>query len=398
MAEPSLPKSSNLTQCLLVILETTLALALGWGLVSVGASGGAWILGGIGAGALVFALHRRLGYPSIPPNRSARKLGQILVGLTAGLAIHYPDLVTLLPQFPMLILLSVLLLASSGILSYFYAQFQQTDLVTALLATTPGNIGIMASIAADYGKNPALVSLVQLLRFTAVTLGVPLLVPAVSPPSASVDWLGIAEDLLHHTMQDWLLLALILAVTFAVIPLGTAVKIPVATFFCAILVGLFFNVSLTVLPFDISSDFRLPSALNILGQILLGITIGEYWSSNPPLDAQTIGRAILPVVFTFGTGLFTAAIAHQYTDWDWVTCLLVAAPGGSPEMIWLATAIGHDVEIVTTGHLIRIMLINLLLPGLVSLALIWDTRLPKTNPSPEICPNASSIDPVQGEP
>ncbi len=398
MTEQSLPKSSNFTHCLLVTLETILALALGWGLSSAGLSGGAWILGGIGAGALVFALYHRLGYPPIQPNRSARKLGQILVGLTAGLAIHYPDLVTLLPQFPVLILLSLFLLGSSCILSYFYAQFQQTDLVTAVLATTPGNIGIMASIAADYGKNPALVSLVQLLRFTTVTLGVPLLVPGASPQGPSVDWQGIAAEFLNHTVQDLLLLARVLGVTFAVIPLGTALKIPVATFFCAILVGLFFNGFLTILPFDMPGEFRLPSAVNILGQILLGITIGEYWSSNPPLDAKTIARSTLPVALTFGTGFATAAIAHQFTDWDWVTCLLVTAPGGSPEMIWLATAIGHDVEIVTTGHLIRIMLINLLLPGLVSLALIWDTRLPKIGLPSETRPNTSNVDPVQGEP
>jgi uncharacterized membrane protein AbrB (regulator of aidB expression) len=65
--------------------------------------------------------------------------------------------------------------------------------------------------------------------------------------------------------------------------------------------------------------------------------------------------------------LLSAAIAKLSTNWDWLTCLLVAAPGGSPEMILIALTLNHNVEIVTLGHLIRLLTINLALPGLVVL-------------------------------
>ncbi len=391
------------SKILLVGVEILLALLLGLSLIALGLGGGAWILGGIGAGALAFALYRRRLHPLAQTNRSARRFGQILIGLTAGLAVQQRDLATLLPQVPLFVVLSLFLLGSGVGVAYLYRRLQQLDWVTAVLATTPGNIGVMASIAADYGKNPALVSLVQLLRFTAVIFVVPLLIhpgdggaaglSAGSPLSGVTATLASwVQELAQSQIQDWLLLSLILGLVAAVIPLGRALKIPVAAFFCAIIVGLVFNgllqvglsVLLPVLPIDLVKDwhldvmtdatmsFQLPTVVNVLGQILLGITIGEYWISNPRLDRKTIVYASVPVLLTFVTGLGAAAIAHQVTDWDWLTCLLVTAPGGSPEMIWLAAALDRNVEIVTAGHLLRILLINLLLPGLMAVATIWD--------------------------
>jgi uncharacterized protein len=55
-------------------------------------------------------------------------------------------------------------------------------------------------------------------------------------------------------------------------------------------------------------------------------------------------------------------LASSLTNWDWLTCLLVTAPGGSAEMILVALSLNHNVEIVTAGHLIRLLAINCSLP------------------------------------
>lgn len=65
---------------------------------------------------------------------------------------------------------------------------------------------------------------------------------------------------------------------------------------------------------------------------------------------------------TIGAGLIAAAIARLLTSWDWLTCILVTAPGGAPEMILVALALEHNVEIVTAGHLVRLLAINGSLP------------------------------------
>ena len=74
--------------------------------------------------------------------------------------------------------------------------------------------------------------------------------------------------------------------------------------------------------------------------------------------------------------------------WDWLTCLLVTAPGGSPEMIWISLALNHDVETVTTGHLMRLMIINLLLPLLVSLGRYIDGQVDGRSSHSNIIENA----------
>ena len=116
------------------------------------------------------------------------------------------------------------------------------------------------------------------------------------------------------------------------------------------------------LPFMSDVNFSPPYEVNLVGQMLLGITIGEYWGEKPTLEKKTIGYALLSVAMTLVAYALAAILAMQLTSWDWLTCLLVTAPGGSAEMILVALALDHNVEIVTTGHLVRLIAINSSLP------------------------------------
>ena len=86
--------------------------------------------------------------------------------------------------------------------------------------------------------------------------------------------------------------------------------------------------------------------------------------------------ALIPVAMTIGAGFIAAVIALVLTPWDWLTCMLVTAPGGAPEMILVSLALEHNVEIVTAGHLVRLMAINGSLPIWVLLFRHLDRRLP----------------------
>ncbi len=379
MIEVTIPRFSIDTKlfapCLLAALELVLALALGTGFATLGADGGAWILGGIGAGAIVFYSYRALGNTTAQPNRQLRKVGQLLIGLAIGFSIQQGNLADLSSAFPVFGLIALSLLISGVAIGYFYSRLEKTDLLTAILATVPGNIGIMASIAADYDRNTSLVSLVQLLRFTAVVFIVPTLTHVSYPHDVGTVLASLGGAGLGFNLSYLVVLTLLLSVTALVVYLGGKLRIPVAAFLCSIAVGLVFSSFWQSLPADVSFDFSLPPILKVVGQILLGTTIGEYWGINPSLNRKTVMRAGIPVVLTFGAGWLSAAIAHSLTGWDWLTCLLVAAPGGSPEMIWIALALHHNVEIVTTGHLVRLLAINFTLPLLVTLGLYLE-RLP----------------------
>jgi len=371
---------------LLVATELALAVLCGIGFIAVGAGEGAWILGGIAAGAIVYRLHLARSPLSLKPNRNARKIGQMFVGLTVGVAVQTHDLTHLLPQLPIFVLFTLLLLVSGVAIGLLYSRLQKTDFLTAMLATVPGNIGIMASIAADYEKDAAIVSLVQLLRFTAVTLIVPLLANVAHSHDVGAIAQGLAQDVASFSLADFWQLAAVLALTAIAADLGSKAKIPVAAFFCPILVGIGLNVLL--LSVSPGASLHLPLLLKVIGQILLGLTIGEYWALNPPLNRRAIVTATIPVFLTLAVGLLSAGIAMRLMPWDWLTCLLVTAPGGSPEMIWISLALNHDVETVTTGHLMRLMIINLMLPLLVSLGRYIDGQVDGRSNHSKIIENA----------
>jgi uncharacterized membrane protein AbrB (regulator of aidB expression) len=82
---------------------------------------------------------------------------------------------------------------------------------------------------------------------------------------------------------------------------------------------------------------------------------------------------------TLTAGFLDALLAMQLTQWDWLTCMLVTAPGGAPEMILVALSLNHQVETVTAGHLVRLMVINASLPLWVLFRRL-DRRLAKSDP------------------
>lgn len=109
-------------------------------------------------------------------------------------------------------------------------------------------------------------------------------------------------------------------------------------------------------------DFIPPRLIQLIGQLLLGITIGEYWGNDPNFGKKTIAYALICVSMTLGVGAIATMLAMKLTAWDWLTCLLVTAPGGSAEMILVALGLNYNVEIVTAGHVVRLMAINSSLP------------------------------------
>lgn len=72
---------------------------------------------------------------------------------------------------------------------------------------------------------------------------------------------------------------------------------------------------------------------------------------------MTLMAGAIPTVVNYAS-----LIAMQLTTWDWLTCLLITAPGGATEMILVALTMDRNVEIVTVGHLVRLIAINCSLP------------------------------------
>lgn len=363
----------------IVGLELLLALPFSLVLARLGIGGIVWILGSIIAGGLVVHAYQVLYQYQVEPNRTARQIGQALVGLVIGFTIAKANLVAIASQLPIFALLTLFMLLGGSVIGYFYSRISQTNLLTAMLATVPGSVGVMASIAADYGRNVSLVALVQIIRLTSVIFLIPLVVRVLVGSNTITSASASRNDFFSADQSSLSLLLLLLGVTLVGVQLAKILRIPAASFFGSLIVGATFNACLNWLSLTPEFDFNPPQVINLIGQILLGVTIGEYWGNKPALGKRTVGFALISVAMTIGVGLIAAVIALTLTPWDWLTCMLVTAPGGAPEMILVALAFHHDVEIVTAGHLVRLIAINGSLPVWVLLFRYLDRYLPNSD-------------------
>jgi membrane AbrB-like protein len=360
---PIIPKLQLIFKQLIILCsEMLLALPLGWALTKLHFGGISWIFGGIAAGTAVLQCCRVFYNYSPKPNRIARKVGMGLVGLTVGASNANSNILSLASGIPVFIFLTLFLLLCGVGIGYIYSRLSKTNILTAMLATVPGGVGVMSSIAADYHRNVTLVALVQAIRVTSVVL----LIPFIARTSVGNAWnqstLPIPGVLIDFAPLQLELLAVILLLTGVIIYIAITLNIPAGDFFGALVLGATFNSLIHYLPNAGDVHFHPPLLVNIIGQMLLGITIGEYWGEKPNFGKRTVGYALVSVAMTLIAGAIAAIVAMQLTSWDWLTCLLVTAPGGSAEMILVSLALKHNVEVVTAGHLIRLIAINSSLP------------------------------------
>jgi uncharacterized protein len=368
-------KQLLIKQLIILGLEMFLALPLGLTLLHLHVGGIAWIFGGVASGMVILQTCRIFYKYSPKPNRTARKVGMGLVGLTVGASTSQAHLASVASGVPVFVLLTLFLLISGSIIGYLYSRLSRNNLLTSMLATVPGGVGVMSSIAADYGRNVPLVALVQALRVTTVVLLIPFIARTLMGDNWNPQTVAITSNLFSFDSSQSGLLFLALLFTGLIVYLSILFKIPAGDFFGALLLGIIINPLLHWLPLMGDIHFNPPQIVNIVGQILLGITIGEYWGEKPSFSKRTVVYAFMSVALTILTGAIAAFLAMHLTPWDWLTCLLVTAPGGAAEMILVALTLNHNVEIVTTGHLIRLIAINSSLPIWVFLFRRLDSQL-----------------------
>ncbi|WP_066380935.1 MULTISPECIES: AbrB family transcriptional regulator [unclassified Anabaena] len=355
-------KSKIVKQIIILGLEMLLALPLGLALTQLNIGGIVWIFGGIASGTTVLQCCRVFYKFSPQPNRIARKFGMVLVGMAVGVSNSNSDLTSLAVGIPIFILLTIFLLLCGSVIGYIYSRLSKTNILTAMLATVPGGVGVMSSIAADYNRNVTLVALVQAIRVTSVVLLIPLIARTAVGNYWNTSTPSVVNAGINFEPVQLQLLGVALLISSVIVYLSLKLKIPAGDFFAALLMGLAFNAILDWLPVFSGVHFNPPPAMNIVGQMLLGITIGEYWGEKPNFGKRTVVYALMSVVMTLIAGAIATILAMQLTSWDWLTCLLVTAPGGAAEMILVSLALDHNVEIVTTGHLVRLIAINSSLP------------------------------------
>jgi uncharacterized protein len=352
----------QIKQLTILFLELLLALPFGFILMHLKIGGISWLFAGIGAGIVILQAGRIFDGYTTKPNRHSRQIGMMLVGLTIGFSNARANFAHIASGIPIFVFLTLFLLISGSGIGYIYSRLSKTNLLTSMLATVPGGVGVMAAIAADYGKNVTLVALVQVIRVTCVVLLIPLVVRVYGITDIIPQRILTNQNLANIEPAYLGILLVVFIASSLVVKLAVKIKLPAAYLLSSLIVGMFFNNLLEIMPIWGYTNFQPPQLMSIIGQTLLGISIGEYWGEKPAFGKKSIFYAMICTSMTLTAGAIASLIAMQLTTWDWLTCLLVTAPGGATEMILVALTMDHNVEIVTVGHLVRLIAINCSLP------------------------------------
>ena len=319
------------------------------------------LLSGIAAGTIVFWIAKRR-HPELSPNAEARRYGQILVGIRVAFAIDVGSLASHLPLVGFDLAIALFMIFSSMAIGWAYARLARQEMMTAMLATLPGGVSIMSAIAADEHRNVTAVAMVQVMRVTAVVLAVAV-ISAFTPFGSAYNNGGFFAHLdagLSVTNLIWY--GAILGAALVAVRLAQRAHIAAAPFFGSVIVGLMANWLGVPFLSHLGLNPELPAIFSIAGQILLGIALGEVMANEFVFERLVLIYGSLSVFATLVVALIVAILSHEVYHTDLMTSILVAAPGGSIEMMTLALAVKSDLAIVASAQVIRMLMINLLLP------------------------------------
>jgi len=316
-----------------------------------------WVLGGLAAGWAATAAFRRWSGPQAPDART-RKTGQVLVGVSLGPVLAAQSLGSAASSLPLLLGAVVVVLAGSVLVARAYARLCGVDGLSAGLGTLPGGVGIMASVAAETGGQSSLVALLQGVRVAVVVSVVPAILLLGGSEGGSPE---AVPPVLPEGAGGYAVWAALVVAAFGASALARRLGVPVASLLGPMILGVV--VALVVrLASGGEQIVELPYLHSVVGQVLLGVTVGEYLAQESRASRRAVVGGLGGVLSTLVLSLGVAAVLTTVTPWSFLTCVLMTAPGGAPEMIVLAAATPSELQLVVVAQLSRQIAVNALMP------------------------------------
>ncbi|MFB5663274.1 AbrB family transcriptional regulator [Alteribacillus sp. HJP-4] len=328
-----------------------LAAALGiGGLFNVLNLPAGWLLGGLITGIIYGLFIKRLNFEGWPFRATLA-----LVGVNIGFMME-SELFYLIGHyfFPLLVTLILTLAGGVGI-GWLMNHWTNLDPLTAYFCCVPGGASEVIALSSDYGADNRMVAAFHTARITFFVLSIPFLVGFFYPDGMRVAASGTETAVV--TAGTMIGFGTAMVVTLIVYRF---LKIPAGTLFYGIITG--FIISEWVL----GANASLPSYIGGIGQAFIGVMVGIRFDRPTLIKLKEIGKpsaALLGIYFLFSLSL--ALIFEWLTNLPYVTSLLSTVPAGAAEMSSTAIALQLEPTLVSSLHIIRVMVLMLFLPLLV---------------------------------
>lgn len=347
---PSRPRS-------LVWWEIVVAILVGYLAFLMTGAAIVWVVAGIVSGWVVCRVIRWRKHKA-EPSRRIRTMGQSLVGAALGPALAVQDFSGVGTNMLAILVAVVLVLLGSVATAHLYFKWFGVDRLTAGLATLPGGLSVMPAIAAEYNRPPGLVALVQAARIAVIIFSIPLIAPLIGEVASSP-----VEHLVERPDQvaGWAFWVGLLGLTPLAAIGARKARIPVAALLGPMFASMGLTTALRLGGVDLAV-LHVPFSQEVIGQVFLGITVGEYLAQKFRYPRRQILGGFISVLGTFSFCIVLATALWLATPWSFITCLLSVAPGGAPEMVVVAAAVDADLHIVVLTQIIRQIAVSSLMP------------------------------------
>lgn len=237
------------------------------------------------------------------------------------------------------------------------------DLATALASTMPAGLSDTAIISADLGADPALSTVMQMVRllFSVIVLPQlafrvcarregaqeptdPTLAPGYKPPEI-------------RTPRNT---AITVAEAVGAGIVGKLLGVPAGALIFAVFAVAGRNIR--------TGRAYLPKWLRLGAQCVSGMCVGVGISMQ---DVQNMRHLLLPIAITLVSLLVCnyvcAILIHKLCRLEFSTCLFGAIPAGVSDMALIATEMGGDAPKVAVLHLVRYVGILTVMPWIIKL-------------------------------
>lgn len=237
------------------------------------------------------------------------------------------------------------------------------DPATAFFTATPGGLNEMVMVGTRMGGDTRTIALSHALRVTLVVIVIPF----------AFQWLGLYDPARRGTLGPSLASlewrdALLLTACAAGYPLAKLARLPAAYIMGPMILSAAIHLAgLT--------EGRPPGLLVAVAQVVIGASLGARFAG---IELKRLGRdGVMAVALTavmLSITLATALLVDSATGLGVAALMLAYAPGGLAEMALVALALHADVALVSSHHMVRVILVVGFAPALFLLWRKWLAR------------------------
>lgn len=245
-------------------------------------------------------------------------------------------------------ILAVCVMAGLALSAWVLQRLFGFDRGTAVLASAPGHLSYVLTIAAETGRDVPAIAIIQTIRVLFLTL--------IVPPIITLTFGGSGVSFAPDSVMDVGAMLGLLVVSVPVALLLSQIKVPAAWLIAGMIVSAVAHGA------DITPG-GLPPAVSNAALVFLGALIGSRFAAAP---AKVVMSYVLPgLVLTslvIGVALAGVVIAVFLTGHTPALLIVAFAPGGVEAMAAIALSLGYNPAFVAAHHVFRLMVLSVLMP------------------------------------